>query len=121
MLSNLLGSSLAVSKVCGVSSSSLELKETRVKEKGSYDLFTNSVIYLPESDIVFLCSCRFHDVYLVLLDTVVEMSPNLQCHVHLGSFPFRAMLLVQNVKLVKPVLTPPRHQNIVLMELTVPE
>lgn len=64
---------------------------------------------------------RFHDVYLVLLDTAVEMSPNLQCHVHLGSFPFRAMLLVQNVKLVKPVLTLPRHRNTVLMELTVSE
>ena len=33
MLSNLVGSSLAMSKGCGVSSTSLELRETRVKEK----------------------------------------------------------------------------------------
>lgn len=56
---------------------------------------------------------------LVLRVTVVEMSPNLLFHVHLGIIPFKEMHLVQNVKLDRLVLILLRHQNTVLVALTV--
>lgn len=56
---------------------------------------------------------------LVLRATVVEMSPNLLFHVHLGIIPFKEMHLVQNVKLDRLVLILLRHQNTVLVALTV--
>ena len=56
---------------------------------------------------------------LVQQATVVEMSPNLLFHVHLGFTPFKEMPLVQNVKLDRLVLILLRHLNTVLVALTV--
>ena len=50
--------------------------------------------------------------------TVVEMSPSLLFHVHLGIIPFKEMHLVQNVKLDRLVLILLRHLNTVLVALT---
>ena len=50
--------------------------------------------------------------------TVVEMSPSLLFHVHLGIIPFKEMHLVQNVKLDRLVLILLRHLNTVLLALT---
>lgn len=61
---------------------------------------------------------RSHDVLPVQRATVVEMSPSLLFHVHLGIIPFKEMHLVQNVKLDRLVLILLRHLNTVLLALT---
>lgn len=63
-------------------------------------------------------SYRFHDVLPALPATVVETSLNPQCLVQLGIIPFKEMHLVQNVKLVRPVLILLSHQNTALVALT---